>query len=128
MRNQLKILSLVLVALLEGCGAVQVKTNMPVLKSWLDDEPQTPLAYQRPASTTAGQPSRPAAALPAPRIPTTASPAQAVAPIPAPLSAKRKAVAKKPVAVVVPLETSQPSLSSVTIPKPNNPWAIAPQP
>ena len=106
-------------ALLTGCGAVQIKTNMPTLKNWLEkDDKPAPAAYQRPASQPVGQPARPVV-LPAQPSPTTASPAQAVAPIPAP-PAKRKAV-KKPEAqapaVQAPAETPKP-----------NPWAIAPQP
>ena len=102
-------------ALLAGCGAVQVKTNMPALKNWFekDEKPEASSAYKRPP---AAQPATAAAPLPWPR---TAIPAVPVAPIPAP-PAKRKA-AKKTEAQI-----SAAKPSSVEPPKPS-PWAIAPQ-
>jgi hypothetical protein len=105
-------------ALLAGCGAAQIKTNMPALKSWLekDEKAQASSAHKRPPAASPVSPVSPVSppAVPQPVLKTAT-------PIPAKVPAKRKAVVKKTEAQAT---VAQPSVAEP--PKPN-PWAIAPQ-
>lgn len=100
--------------LLAGCGGVQIKTDMPSLKNWLERSDDKPV-YQRQVA----QPAIPPAVVPQP-VTKSASPGVPAAPIPAP-SAKRKAARKTETQI----STAKPSSAETAKP---NPWAIAPQP
>lgn len=126
MKDQLMCICLVAACVLSGCGTVQVKTNMPNLRNWLEnlereEQPPGPSAYQRPAAPPVGQSSRSVAA----------SPAKSVAPIPAPTTTKRKVVAKQQAPAAASYSATVPPTTEPAKPataKPNNPWAIAPHP